>query len=443
MKTLKFIASTLVFSLLLYSCNKNEFAPEIIDQEFTIEENSPSGTIIGAVEASDADEDQMISFEIIEGNLEDIFEIDPDNGILSIANPLKLDYEENIQFILKIAVADNHDKEPLESSAKVQINVTDENEFSPVMNNQGFDIDENPSNGQEIGTVQAQDADTHQTLSYSIIGNNENNYFQIDSLTGILSVKDSSGFDFESNQELTVLIQVEDDHVSPMTDTAYMTVNIQDALEITDGLIANYPFSGDANDISGNGINGQIFGASLTSDRYGNPNSAFSFDGIDDYIGLTNSEDLHFGNNDFSISLWYQLSSLEIKPQDVISIYNSTGNNREFRFASNPIQDSMYFQLFDNGTSSGNYIKFKTKLEWQHITITRSSNILKLYMNGTIFSEIPITANIVLTAAKPIIGAVDKSTNSPDAFFDGKIDDIYIHSRALEDWEIATLFQKK
>ena len=59
MKTLNIIASSLLLSLLLYSCNKNENAPTIVDQEFTIQENSPSGTLIGAVEATDPDEGQL------------------------------------------------------------------------------------------------------------------------------------------------------------------------------------------------------------------------------------------------------------------------------------------------------------------------------------------------------------------------------------------------
>ena len=52
----------------------------------------------------------------------------------------------------------------------------------------------------------------------------------------------------------------------------------------TDGLVAYYPFNGNANDESGNGNNGTIDGASLTVDRFSNTNSAFKFDGIDNSI---------------------------------------------------------------------------------------------------------------------------------------------------------------
>ena len=47
----------------------------------------------------------------------------------------------------------------------------------------------------------------------------------------------------------------------------------------TDGLVAYYPFNGNANDESGNGNHGTVNGATLTTDRDGNENSSYSFDG--------------------------------------------------------------------------------------------------------------------------------------------------------------------
>ena len=51
---------------------------------------------------------------------------------------------------------------------------------------------------------------------------------------------------------------------------------------ITDGLLAYWPFDGNANDASGNGVHGTVSGAVLTEDRCGNENSAYGFDGVDD-----------------------------------------------------------------------------------------------------------------------------------------------------------------
>jgi len=72
----------------------------------------------------------------------------------------------------------------------------------------------------------------------------------------------------------------------------------------TNGLIGYWPFSGNANDTSGNNLNGTVNGAILTEDRFGNPSSAYSFDGNDDYILVNDDDLLSFPNNEFSFSFW-------------------------------------------------------------------------------------------------------------------------------------------
>ncbi len=52
------------------------------------------------------------------------------------------------------------------------------------------------------------------------------------------------------------------------------------------GLVAYYPFNGDAKDQSGNGNDGIVHGATLTSDRYGTPDAAYQFDGDSAYIEM-------------------------------------------------------------------------------------------------------------------------------------------------------------
>ena len=60
--------------------------------------------------------------------------------------------------------------------------------------------------------------------------------------------------------------------------------------DLSDGLVAYYPFNGNADDESGNGNNGKVNGATLTTDRNGNANSAYDFDGNDDFISATIGE---------------------------------------------------------------------------------------------------------------------------------------------------------
>ena len=63
--------------------------------------------------------------------------------------------------------------------------------------------------------------------------------------------------------------------------------------DLNDGLVAYYPFNGNANDESGNGNDGTVIGATLTADRSGNPDSAYSFNGVNDYINVPHSSSLN------------------------------------------------------------------------------------------------------------------------------------------------------
>ena len=73
---------------------------------------------------------------------------------------------------------------------------------------------------------------------------------------------------------------------------------------LSDGLMAYYAFNGNANDESGNGNNGTVNGATLTTDRLGNANNAYSFDGEDDYIKVPNSPSIDVAGNTISITAW-------------------------------------------------------------------------------------------------------------------------------------------
>lgn len=79
---------------------------------------------------------------------------------------------------------------------------------------------------------------------------------------------------------------------------------------LTDGLVAYYPFNGDANDYSGFNNDPIYVGATLTDDKLGNHNSAYSFaGGASNYIQVQNSSSINV--NKFTISAWVSLNDLE------------------------------------------------------------------------------------------------------------------------------------
>ncbi len=79
----------------------------------------------------------------------------------------------------------------------------------------------------------------------------------------------------------------------------------------TDSLVAWYPFNGNANDESGNGHHGTVHGATLTTDRFGNPNSAYHFDGVDDFIEVIAGNFVTEINDARSISFWINIEESE------------------------------------------------------------------------------------------------------------------------------------
>jgi len=86
---------------------------------------------------------------------------------------------------------------------------------------------------------------------------------------------------------------------------------------LLDGLVAHYDLNGNAADSSGFGNDGSLVGVTSSADRFGAPNSAYYFDGVDDYINIPESS--AFDSSAFSISLWFRAASLPVQAGMLIS----------------------------------------------------------------------------------------------------------------------------
>src|SRR5262245_58673818 len=75
------------------------------------------------------------------------------------------------------------------------------------------------------------------------------------------------------------------------------------------GLVAWYPFTGNANDSSGNGYHGTVLGPTLTTDRFGNANSAYNFDGNTNYISGSCSG---YPTAERTVSLWFYANDIGV-----------------------------------------------------------------------------------------------------------------------------------
>lgn len=431
MKTLHFIASTLVLSILFYSCDKNESAPLVADQEFFIEENSQAGTIVGAIDASDPDEGQVVSYEIIDGNTGESFTVAKSSGILSVNNPEKLDYEAIQQLTLTISVSDNHDKDPLESTAKVRVNLTDKNEFAPVIEAQTFELNENSTRGYEIGTIIASDEEIHQTLHYSLLESNDKSYFHLDSATGKLSVLDSAAFDFESQQVFNLAVQVSDSHTNSKTAQANIQVNVQDVLEITDGLIVHLPFNGNVEDSWGE-YNGTAHNVDYAKDDQIPANEFLSLPGQDSYVVLNDPFDLET----ITINLSFKVENAN---DDLGILY--TSDNPELihgmTLLSVKQNAESKVELYYNFSNLINTVEIEEG-KWYNVTMTRDAKSYSHYLNGNLIGSGEIDDYVSSYNGNPItvLGSVRTTTSY---YYNGFLDNLRIYNRVISTDEIHNL----
>lgn len=119
--------------------------PEINDQTFSVLENSANNTLVGKVVASDPDTNQTLSYSILSGNTDNVFEINKANGELIVSDSTLLDYETTPQYNLIVEVVDS-DLFPERNSATITINVEDVYEPTGINDNfsESFNIFPNP-----------------------------------------------------------------------------------------------------------------------------------------------------------------------------------------------------------------------------------------------------------------------------------------------------------
>jgi uncharacterized protein (TIGR02145 family) len=208
----------------------------------------------------------------------------------------------------------------------------------------------------------------------------------------------------------------------------------------TNGLMGYWPFTGNANDISGNSHNGTVNGATLTADRNGNANSAYNFNNND--ISISNPQFAAFGTGSFSCNVWIKTTTttcgnilrydncltganwgLRIGPANDVAVGKIQGLECPVSRIGNPVTSSLTYN--DNN--------------WHNFTYVRDVTAMKnlLYAEGILIAQTSFTSiNNITVSGNPLLfgacGGYEK--------FIGKIDDIGIWNRALTQQEITALY---
>ena len=206
--------------------------------------------------------------------------------------------------------------------------------------------------------------------------------------------------------------------------------------DINDGLFAYYPFNGNANDASGNGNNGTVNGATLTEDRFGNANSAYSFDGVNDSIRLPDFTQLN-PEEDFAISLWVKPSQnggmlLNREAAYEIAIFaESCPSERYFTCDNDEIiheNDFAYAVHQDWDWYSMNSSAIENEIYFVAMVYDSSDNIVLSYVNGELTSSDIIIEHDRTELLNDFL-CIGARANCDHTFFTGTLDDIRFYNR--------------
>ena len=200
-------------------------------------------------------------------------------------------------------------------------------------------------------------------------------------------------------------------------------------LVVNDNLIARYDFTNDAQDSSPNAFHGTVIGATLTTDRYGIPSSAYVFDGLDDKITINHDSLFNLGIYErFTISLWVKFDDAFDDDADKMFISKSEGvgaTNKWMYLYSSPVnKDGITFhtQPEDDWITKESY---KPNInQWYHFVIQKDGNTYTHYIDGDTAVSVVDSTQILTNISAVIIGG--EEINGGGQWFNGIIDDIVI-----------------
>jgi len=208
------------------------------------------------------------------------------------------------------------------------------------------------------------------------------------------------------------------------------------------GLVAYYPFNGNANDESGNENHGAVHGAILTIDRFGNPDAAYHFDGVDDHINCGHSPLLDV--NHHTIAAWIRIdissghrrivSKVDPHVHEAIDL----GINPDNRLRTN----------FATGSEKNHELLGSEVLEndrWYFVAVTYDGTKVALYVDGKVDSTFPRSGTVRTNGVDLAIGRHGgyPYPDEDDYWFSGSIDEVRIYNRALSDTEIQALYNER
>lgn len=229
----------------------------------------------------------------------------------------------------------------------------------------------------------------------------------------------------------------------------FVSLIVFSQVNLTNGLVAYYPFSGNSNDLSGNGHHAMNMGnISLTTDRFGNANSAYYFDGIDDYLKISDDNSA-FSTPQFSLVLWFQTETDAL--QNLVgkrSFTNASGSGgSQYQFFINyPPFPGIGSNIVGNNstcfnTNSSSYLNTNNWIcrdKWYCAVIVFDGFSHSIYIDGKLKTKSVTSFSSFLSCNSEL--RFGNWWQQDLLSFKGKMDDIRWYNRALNKDEIEALY---
>ena len=209
----------------------------------------------------------------------------------------------------------------------------------------------------------------------------------------------------------------------------------------SNGLVGYWGFNGNANDQSGNSNNGTVNGATLTTGHDGTSNSAYKFNGINQWISVLNSNSLNPTSQN-TISLWCQSTFNSNTNVGIVGKWNNGTNAPQYvmQITSNGMNYNLYTNQQKTATETTNNTKDGI---WHNYIGTWDGQMMKLYRDGLLITSIAQTGSVTTNSQGLEFGryAGGSGIGVNQNYYNGNIDDIGIWNRALTQQEITALFK--
>lgn len=211
-------------------------------------------------------------------------------------------------------------------------------------------------------------------------------------------------------------------------------VSVRDTtIKQTGDLVAFYPFTGNANDVSGFNNNGTVSGAALVADRWGNVGSAYSFNGVNNNIKITSSSSLNF-QNAISINFWIKVG--EFFDREAYPLSHGNWENRwKISITNKHIRWTVKTNTRIKDLDSETELFLNTLY---NVTVLYDGSDYEIYINGELDAFTSFSGLIQTTPIDLMIGQV--LPNNTQYNFKGILDDIRIYNYALPYSNIQSLY---